>query len=644
MAEIRDPREVIKRDLAEGGKFANRPAGDRIRTRFPPEPNGYLHIGHAKSICLNFGLANQHDGRCHLRFDDTNPGTEELEYVLSIQEDVKWLGFDWGEHLYFASSYFDTLYEYAIHLIKNGKAYVDSQSPEEMKKTRGNVTTPGTNSPFRERSVEENLALFVEMKDGKYKEGEHVLRAKIDMKSSNMNMRDPPIYRIMHKSHHATGDKWCIYPLYDFAHGQEDAIEGITHSICTLEFELHRELYNWFTENLPVPCKPIQYEFARLNLTNTVMSKRKLLKLVQEKVVSGWDDPRMPTICGMRRRGVRPEALRTFCEKIGVSTNLSTIDVALLEDVIRDDLDSIVERRYVVLDPIKLTITDFDATEEIDVPNHPVNDMGTRKMKFTGNVYIDREDFREDPPADYRRLKPDGECKLLRAGMVVKVVEVVKEGDKVVELKCTHSREPEKLKATKGAVHWVSADHSVDCHVRCYNYLLKQDNQVEDTPEATPQPSEEEEEVEKDFMSQINPNSIVEYSAKAELSVADAKPFDRFQFERNAFFVVDKDSTPGNIVFNRTIALKESGLKKSENKDAAARSRKDEQARQAAEKDAKKKLAPQDMFRSETDKYSKFDEDGVPTHDAAGEPLSKSGIKKLRKDWDKQKKLFESNK
>jgi glutaminyl-tRNA synthetase len=633
-----------------GGRCDGRKAGDRIRTRFPPEPNGYLHIGHAKSICNNFGFAKKYGGRCHLRFDDTNPEAEKMEYILSIQEDVKWLGFDWGDHLYFASDYFDTLHQWAIHLIKKGQAYVDSQTREEMAATRGNIHEPGKNSPFRGRSVEENLRLFQEMTDGKHAEGTHVLRAKCDMASPNMNMRDPPIYRILHKDHPKTGSKWKVYPMYDFAHGQEDAIEGITHSICTLEFDMHRELYDWLVDRLPIhdaqldPVKgydrPYQFEFSRLNVTDTVMSKRKLLRLVKEGIVDGWDDPRMPTICGMRRRGVPAAALRNFCEKIGITKNFSVINAMSLEESIRDVLEPTCARRLAVLQPLKVTITNFTGEETVDAVNHPADEsLGSRPVVFTNTIYVDREDFREDAGPEFYRLKPGGEVKL-RWSYVIKCVEVVKKGDEVVELKCTYDPatlvDMPKDRKVKGVIQWVSEKHGLPCTIRLLNKLLKD---TDDEPAA--EEGEDKEESKKDFMASLNPENVITYpNAMVEPSVKGAKPLETFQFERVGFFAVDpKLSTGGKLVFNRTVTLKESGLKKEESKDAQKRSRKDEQAKQLADKEAKKKLNPKDMFRDGP--YSKFDDDGVPTHDADGQELTKSGIKKLRKDWEKQKKIFE---
>lgn len=649
-------QEWIEGDLADGGRCVKRKGrkGDVIRTRFPPEPNGYLHIGHAKSIIVNFGLAEKFGGRCHLRFDDTNPGAEDIEFVESIKEDVRWLGYEFGEHLYFASEYFDKLYEWAEYLIKEGKAYVDSQPREDIKKNRGNVTTPGTNSPFRSRSPEENLKLFREMRDGKYKEGEHILRMKGDMASPNMNMRDMPIYRILHKSHHQTGDKWCIYPLYDFAHGQEDAIEGITHSICTLEFEAHRELYDWFTENLPIDEKPLQWEMGRLNVTTFLTSKRKLKMLVMGKAVDGWDDPRMSTLSGMRRRGVSPEALKTFILKVGVTRTISTTNVSLLEDCILKDLDPICQRRMAVLDPVKVVIEDYpkDKEEELDVENHPFNpDAGTRKMKFSGEVWIERKDFREDAPDSYFGLRPGGEAKL-RKCYVIKVKDVVKDKAGVVtELRCTHDPNTRDVmpsdRKVKGVVHWVSAKHSASHKVRLYDYLIKPSENEEAAPEEEVEDEEEEEDAEddekkmKEFLKQVNPESLVELTdAKLEASLTPCLPGERFQFERNGFFVVDKYSKAGEPIFNRIIELKKSGLDREEDVKAAGRSRKDEQAAAAAAKEAKKNIDPREMFRSQTDLYSKFDDDGIPTHDAEGAPLNKTRCKKLKQEWEKQNKIF----
>ena len=639
-------QQIIEKDLESG-------LHKSVVTRFPPEPNGYLHIGHAKSICLNFGLAKKYGGRCHLRFDDTNPLTESTEYVESIKEDVKWLGFDWGEHLYFASDYFDQLYEWAIHLIKNGKAYVDNQTKDTIRMQRGSLVQPGTNSPYRTRSVEENLAEFEMMRSGHYKEGEALLRAKIDMAHPNMNMRDPPLYRVMHHSHHNSGDKWCIYPLYDYAHGQEDALEHITHSICTLEFDNHRILYEWFLENLPVPSRPRQYEFARLNVTNTVMSKRKLLRLVKDKVVDGWDDPRMPTICGMRRRGVTPAALRDFCDRVGVTQNNSTIDSALLDECIREDLDPVVHRRFAILDPIKVVIETFtESAFPVSIPNHPLKpELGSRDVVFSRELFIERDDFRENPPADYFRLKPDGRCKL-RNCFVIKVESVVKDKDgTVVELRCSHDpnslHTSPKEEGVQGVIQWVSANDAVSASVSLFNPLILEEEELKPAAAAPVVVTEEEEDavVSDDWMTHLNPQSVISYpNAKLEASMKDSQPFDRFQFVRTGFFVVDKKSTPGHLRFNRIVGLKESGLKKEESNDN--RSRKEEQARQMAAKEALKQIKPEDFFKrpGEGEKYSEFDASGFPTKDAEGKELSKSGIKKLQKELEKHKKLFETGK
>lgn len=628
--------DIIEKDLAEGGRCHGRKAGERVITRFPPEPNGYLHIGHAKSICLNFGLAKKYGGRCHLRFDDTNPKAESDEYVNAIKNDVKWLGFDWGEHLYFASDYFDQLYEWAIHLIRESKAYVCELSQDEFKAIKGSIHEPGSNSPYRNRTVEENLALFEKMRAGEIAEQKAVLRAKIDMSHPNVHMRDPPLYRIVHASHHNTGDKWKIYPMYDYAHGQEDAIEHITHSICTLEFKSHRDLYFWFLDNLPVPARPEQYEFSRLNVTNTVMSKRKLLKLVKEGIVDGWDDPRMPTVCGIRRRGLRPEAVRNFCEKIGVTTSESLIDSALLDECAREDLEPIVPRRMAVLNPLKVVIETLpeNACIEIEAANHPTRDLGSRSLWITREIYVDQDDFREVAGDDYYRLKPDGEVKL-RHGFVIKCTSVVKDSKtgKVVELRCSH--DPETLtslpKGVKGVIHWVSATRSIEAKVSLFNPLVIEDE--------APVVVDEEDADEKDWMQKLNPHSKVTHSARLEESLNSSNPGDRFQFERLGYFIHDSRNKGD---FLCTVGLKESGLKKEENKAAQARSRKDEQAAQKAAKEALKQVRPEDMFRGQTDKYSKFDDKGVPTHDAEGVELSKNAVKKLVKEYEAQVRLYES--
>ncbi|MCG6962467.1 MAG: glutamine--tRNA ligase/YqeY domain fusion protein, partial [Acidobacteria bacterium] len=454
-------REIVAADL-EGGKHRE------IVTRFPPEPNGYLHIGHAKSIALNFGIATEFGGRCHLRFDDTNPSKEEMEYVESIKQDVRWLGFDWGKHLYFASDYFEQLYQWGLHLIREGKAYVDDQSAEEIRATRGTLTHPGTPSPFRNRSPEENLDLFERMRGGEFPDGSRVLRAKIDMAASNLNLRDPVLYRILHAHHHRTGDDWCVYPMYDFAHGQSDAIERITHSLCTLEFENHRPLYDWFIDNLPVPARPRQIEFARLNLTYTVLSKRKLLRLVKEGHVSGWDDPRMPTVSGLRRRGYPPEAIRAFCDRIGLAKRDSTVDVALLEWAVRDHLNQTAPRVMGVLDPLKVVIENYpeDQVEEFDAPYFPDDPpkMGFRKVPFARELYVERSDFMEEPPKKFWRLAPSREVRL-RWAYLVTCTGVVKDDDgRVVEVRCTydpatHGGNAPDGRRVKGTIHWVSARH-----------------------------------------------------------------------------------------------------------------------------------------------------------------------------------------
>lgn len=539
-------KQIIEKDL-EAKKYTT------IVTRFPPEPNGYLHLGHAKSICLNFGLAKEFNGRCHLRFDDTNPETEEVEYVESIQNDVKWLGFDWKEHLYFASNYFEQLYQWAIYLIKENKAYVCSLSEEELREYRGNFTTPGKDSPYRNRSVEENLDLLERMKKGEFEEGAHVLRAKIDMKSPNMNMRDPLLYRIRKVHHHRTGDKWCIYPMYDFAHPLSDAIEGVTHSICTLEFQDHRPFYDWCIENCPVPAHPHQYEFARMNMTYLVMSKRKLLQLVKEKYVDGWDDPRMPTISGIRRRGYTPESIHAFTERIGVSKAESVIEYDILESCIRDDLDARAHRAMAVLDPIKVVIENLpgDYKEELESAVHPKKpELGKRKFFFTKEVYIDAADFKENPEADFFRLAPGKEVRL-RNAYVIKCNEVVKDSSgKITELHCTYLSETKGGKPTadgrkiKGIIHWVSATTCLEAEVRIYGRLFAVAN-PEDTLEG------------QDFKSNLNPDSLkVVKKAKLEPSLQNATLQERYQFERVGYFCLDsKDSKPNALVFNMTVSL-----------------------------------------------------------------------------------------
>jgi glutaminyl-tRNA synthetase len=543
--------QIVEEDLRTGKHDG------RVHTRFPPEPNGYLHIGHAKSICLNFGLAQKYKGLTNLRFDDTNPCKEEQEYVDSIIEDVHWLGFDWGDRLFYASDYFDQLHEWALQMIKDGKAYVCDLTADEIRAHRGTLKEPGQNSPDRDRSVEDNLALFERMKNGEFPDGSRTLRAKVDMASPNLNMRDPVMYRILHASHHRTGDKWCIYPMYDFTHGQSDSIERITHSICTLEFENHRPLYDWYIRELGIyPVR--QIEFARLNLTYTVMSKRILLQLVQEGLVDGWNDPRMPTISGMRRRGYPPEAIRNFCDRIGVAKTESTIDVELLEFCVREYLNKVAPRVMAVLKPLKVVITNYPEgqTEELEAINNPEDESaGTRKVPFSRELYVERDDFMEDPPRKFYRLGPGREVRL-RYAFFIKCEEVIKDGDgNVVELRCTYDPETRggnapdgrKVKAT---LHWVSAEHAVDAEVRQYNHLCTKPDPF-DVPEG------------QDFKANINPESLVTLTGcKLEPSLSDAEPGQRYQFERLGYFAVDsEDSQPGRPIFNRTVTLKDEWAK-----------------------------------------------------------------------------------
>jgi len=544
-------REIVEADL-ESGKH------ETIVTRFPPEPNGYLHIGHAKSIVLNFGIAAEYGGRCHLRFDDTNPTKEEMEYVESIMEDVRWLGFDWGEHLYFASDYFGQLYGWAEHLIREGKAYVDDQSAEEIRATRGTLTEPGTPSPWRDRPVEENLDLLRRMKAGEFPDGSRVLRAKIDMAASNLNLRDPVLYRILHQTHHRTGDTWNIYPMYDFAHGQSDAIEGITHSLCTLEFENHRPLYDWFLHNLPVPHRPRQIEFARLNLSYTVLSKRKLLRLVKEGHVTGWDDPRMPTISGLRRRGVPPESIRTFCERIGLAKRDSIVDIALLEWAVRDHLNVRAPRVMGILRPLKLVIDNYPEgqVEELEAPYFPDDPpkMGHRPVPFSRELWIEHSDFLEDPPKKYWRLAPGREVRLRWAYLVTCTGVVKDEDGEIVEVHCTYDPDtrggnaPDGRKV-RGTIHWVSAGSALPAEVRLYDRLFDR-----------PDPDRVDREG-RDFLSNLNPDSLEIVEAYVEPSLAAASPGDRFQFERTGYFCVDPDSVAGRPVFNRTVPLRDSWAK-----------------------------------------------------------------------------------
>jgi glutaminyl-tRNA synthetase len=525
----------------------------RVHTRFPPEPNGYLHIGHAKSICLNFGLATQYGGLCNLRFDDTNPTKEEDEYVESIKEDVRWLGFDWEDRLYYASDYFEQLYEWAVQLIKKGKAYVCDLTAEQTRAYRGTLTEPGRDSPYRERSVEENLDLFERMRAGEFPDGQRTLRARIDMASPNLNLRDPVMYRILHATHHRTGDQWCIYPMYDFTHGQSDSIERITHSICTLEFENHRPLYDWYCDELEI-YHPQQIEFARLNLTYTVMSKRKLLTLVKEGLVSGWDDPRMPTIGGLRRRGYTPESIRLFCDRIGVAKFNSTIDMAVLENALRDDLNKRAPRALAVLRPLKVIIENYpeDRVEEMEAVNNPEDPaMGTRRVPFSRELYIEHDDFREDPPPKFFRLAPGREVRL-RAAYIIRCTDVVKDArGNVVAVRCTY--DPESRSGTtaanrkvKGTLHWVSAPHAVQAEVRLFDHLF-QTMDPEDVPAGT------------DWHANLNPNSLeVLASCQLEPGLAAARPGDHFQFERLGYFTVDRvDSRPGVPVFNRSVPLRD---------------------------------------------------------------------------------------
>jgi glutaminyl-tRNA synthetase len=540
-------REIVKQDLSSGN-------AREIVTRFPPEPNGYLHIGHAKAITIDFGLAKEFGGRCHLRFDDTNPSKEEQEYVDSIQDDLRWLGWDWGEHMFYASNYFDQLYDWAVYLIKQGKAYVCDLSADQVREHRGTLTEPGKEGPDRNRTVEENLDLFIRMKNGEFPDGARTLRAKIDMAHPNINMRDPVIYRILRATHHRTGDKWCIYPTYDYAHGQSDAIEGITHSICTLEFEAHRPLYDWFIENLPVKHKPHQYEFARLVINYTVLSKRKLLTLVNKGYVSGWDDPRMPTIAGFRRRGYTSAAIRNFCDAVGVAKANSTVDLAFLEECLRDDLNKKAARRMAVLKPLKLIIENYpeDKTEELEVSNNPEDAAyGTRMVKFSKVLYIDREDFSPNPPPKFYRLAPDKEVRLRNAYYVTCTGFKTDEKGEVAEVygkidEATRGGQSPDGRSPKVTIHWVSAKDSIEAEVRLYDRLFLKEN---------PEQAEEG----KDFLDYLNPGSLIALKGcKLEQSLKDARIGEVCQFERVGYFTLDKDSTEGNPVFNRAVTLKDS--------------------------------------------------------------------------------------
>lgn len=542
-------RRIINEDL-QSGRFS-----PPVVTRFPPEPNGYLHIGHAKSICLNFGIAQEYHGRCHLRFDDTNPEKEEAEFVRSIIEDIRWLGFDWGEHLYFASDYFEQLHQWAVELIKKGKAYVCDLSPEEVRQYRGTLTEPGKESPYRNRSVEENLELFERMRQGEFPDGSKTLRAKIDMASSNLNLRDPIMYRIMKVPHHRTGDKWCIYPTYDWAHGQSDSIEGITHSICTLEFEDHRPLYDWFLDQLGVH-HPRQVEFARLNLTYTVLSKRRLLELVEKGYVSGWDDPRLPTIAGLRRRGYTPESIRTFCDRIGVGKADTVVAIELLEDCIREDLNKKANRVMAVLKPLKVVIENYPEgkIEELEALNNPEDPAaGTRLVPFSREIYIEEDDFREEPPPKYYRLAPGREVRL-RYAYIIKCVGILKDEEgRVRELRCVYdptTRSGKESRKVKATIHWVSAAHAPKAEVRLYDRLFLKPDPDDVLPG-------------EDWKSNLNPHSLIVLSdCRVEPSLGTAKTGDRFQFERLGYFCVDpKDCLPGHLVFNRTVTLRDTWAK-----------------------------------------------------------------------------------
>ncbi len=540
-------RSAVEADNASG-RF-----GGQVITRFPPEPNGYLHIGHAKSMCLNFGLAHEYGGRCHMRFDDTNPAKEEEEFVDGILEDVRWLGWDWGEHLYFASDHFDKLYEFAIDLIQKGMAYVDDLDPDQVRQYRGTLTEPGVESPYRNRSIEENLSLFQGMKNGEVDEGRRVLRARIDMASGNINMRDPVLYRVLKTPHHRTGDKWVVYPMYDFAHGQSDSIEGVTHSICTMEYEDHRPLYDWLLDSLDV-YHPQQIEFARLNLSHTVMSKRKLAQLVNEGHVRGWDDPRMPTLAGLRRRGYTPESIRKFCDLVGVAKRQNVIEISLLEHAIRDHLNATSSRVLGVLNPLKVVIENYPEAhvEHLDAVNNPEDPgAGTRPLPFSRELYIERDDFMEDPPRKFFRLAPGREVRL-RYGYFITCKEVIKnDAGEIIELRCTYDpatrggQSPDGRKV-KGTIHWVSAAHAINAEVRLYEHLF-----TSERPDEEP-----------DFLSTLNPDSLhVIHNAMLEPSVADTKPGDRFQFERLGYFAADPESKPGAPVFNRTVTLRDTWAK-----------------------------------------------------------------------------------
>jgi glutaminyl-tRNA synthetase len=541
-------RDIIAEDRRQNKN------GGRVVTRFPPEPNGYLHIGHAKAICLDFGLAAENNGVCHLRFDDTNPTKENVEYVESMQDDIRWLGFDWRDKLFYASDYFERLYQYAVQLIKAGKAYVCSLSPDEMREYRGTLTEPGKDSPYRTRSVNENLDLFERMRAGEFPEGAHTLRAKIDMTSGNLNMRDPVMYRILHASHHRTDDQWCIYPMYDYAHCVSDAIEGITHSLCTLEYEDHRPLYDWFLDQLQTPCHPQQIEFARLNLSYTLMSKRKLLQLVNQRHVSGWDDPRMPTLSGLRRRGYTPESIRVFCERIGVAKRNSIVDIALLEHCLREDLNKRAQRVMAILRPLRVVIENYPEgqVEDMEAVNNPEDaSMGTRQVPFSRVLYIERDDFREDPPRQFFRLAPGREVRL-RYAYYITCTGVVKDErtGEVVELRCTYDPATRggwapDGRQVKSTIHWVSAAHAIPAQVRLYDHLFLNSDPSADEDGG-------------DLGKSLNPKSLeVLRGCQLEPNLAGATPGSRYQFERQGYFCVDLDTRPGALVFNRTVTLRD---------------------------------------------------------------------------------------
>ena len=556
-------RNIIAEDLAAGKNQ------ERVHTRFPPEPNGYLHIGHAKSICLNFGLAAEFEGKCNLRFDDTNPSKEDVEYVESIKEDVRWLGFDWAGREYYASDYFEQLYRFAIQLIKAGKAFVCDLNADQMREYRGTLTEPGKNSPYRGRSVDENLDLFQRMRAGEFADGSRTLRAKIDMASPNINLRDPVMYRVLRATHHRTGDRWCIYPTYDFAHGQSDSIEGITHSICTLEFEDHRPLYDWYLDQLGIH-HPQQIEFARLNLTYTVLSKRKLLQLVQQKHVTGWDDPRMPTLAGIRRRGYTPEAIRIFCERIGVAKRNSTVDIAMLEHCLREDLNKRARRVMAVLRPIKVVLENYPEgrVEELEAVNNPEDaSMGTRKVPFSRELYIERDDFREEPPKGFFRLSPGKEVRL-RYAYIIKCIGIVKDPETgaVTELRCTYDPEtrsgsPQAQRKVKATIHWVSAEHALSAEARLYDHLFTKED-PDDVPEGA------------DWLANFNAKSLeVIKEARVEPFLVNAKKSELYQFERLGYFCVDPiDSAAGRLVFNRAVTLRDSWVKIEKSAKAGKRS------------------------------------------------------------------------